>query len=948
MPGIQTSNTFLEILRIISFTAITFIVCSVNLLAQSDFLAEATQEETNDQERIVQFSFEKADWSDVIPWFAEQTNYSWQPISQFPEGTFTLFSDKKYTPIEALDQLNYALRLQEPQYTIIRNRDQLILTEASSPLPVELIPKVSVEELDQRGDYEVLSCQFELGDVSVFDAEEDLMVSISEKYSQFAKILPVSNEFYARGTGADLKKVRDTIRTMTQRKASSYSTYTLKHYDPEQFMIVARRLLKIAPDGYEREDGSLIIVVDPSSNRLIVKGTPTAVTDFKGVAEVVDVAPSESETGIERSYLKSYPVLTDPETAFKVLQTMLDGTTATVGQDEVTGAIVLRGTEDQHKIAMDTIKTLRGETGTTKIVELKNATASEILSAVNALLNISATSAADNPNAPKILANTALNYIVIRGTPPEIFEISQIIAQLDNAEGRDPDRVRTNARVIELSPDKRDQMLDSVEDYWPSTGRKNSLRIIMPDEKVRDKLDREFRRTAPLDSSTRSTRFSRNPFRTAAYQQPETSTGSSSTTRTETPRPNSYIPPAETKSVAGAEISIKATPFGVLISSDDLDALDDLEDIFRAQADDDGIDQGLTIFYLKFKKASSLKPALEKMFGLSSGASAGGSDLMSGIVDNMAGGGTGDLLGGLLGSGASSSDVGAITLTGDVQIGLYSPLNLLYVSGATASDLNYIQDAIDLFDQPTPPQNPELAGQFFTIQVRHRDPEEVLNRVQTLLADYISGGETTDSEGGGRGGNNGVNEMAKLMRGMTGGGEEGNGDAETEELPKVRIDLDKETSQILITGPKFIYEQILKLVQAIDTPDLSQPKPYEVLPAEFFTPGALEILKSAYGSKISVVQANAADETDESGKSAGREGATEDGDAKKANENQQRQQQLQAEIFRNLRRNNGNGGGGQRGGGGGGQRGGGGGGGGGQRGGGGGGGGQRGGGGGGR
>lgn len=869
----------------------------------------------------VQFSFEKADWQDVIPWFAEQTNYSWQPISQFPEGTFTLTSDTRYTPIEALDQLNYALRLQNPPYTIIRNRDQLILTEASSPLPVELIPKVTPEGLDQRGDYEILSCQFRLGDVSIAEAQQDLMLSVNEKYAAFAKILPVSNEFFVRGTGADLKKIRDTIETMTRRKASSFFTYSLLHFDPEQFMIVARRLLRIAPDAYEREDGSLIIVIDPSSNRLIVKGTPNAVAEFKNVAQVVDTPPNVSETGVELSFLKSYPVLTDPATARKVVETMLDGTTATVGQDEITGAIVLRGTQDQHDIAAQTLSTLRGETGTTKIIELENALAADILAAVNSLLNLSSTTATENPNAPKLLANTLQNYIVVRGTPSETFEISQIIDQLDQAQGRDPDRIRTNARVIEMSPTQRDQLLESVEDYWPSTGRKNRLRIIMPDENVKDKLDQDRGTMKPMDSSTQRRQAfpqgSAGLFRNTAWQQPVRSPSVTAMPMADSPPTKRYRPPAGSASVPGAELSIKATPFGVLIESDDLDALDDLEDIFRNQSLDDGTDQGLTIFYLRYKKASSVKPALEKMFGLESGSSSGsGGDLMSGIVDNMAGSGSGDLLGGLLGGSSTSSSAGAIELTGAVQIGLYVPMNLIYVSGATASDLNFIQDAVDLFDQPTAPQNPELAGQFFTIEVLHRDPEEVLDRINTLMADYIAEVQSEESGGGGRGrDDNGISQMANMMRGIAGGGGGGSKDESEDDPPRVRIDLDAETNQILITGPEFIYRQILKLVKAIDTPDLSQPKSYEVLPAEFFSPSAMEILKNTYGKKISVVGSGDEGETEEQGsENANRNGRTENGGNEAQTQNQQRQQQA-AEFFRNLRRNGG-GGGGQRGGGG--------------------------------
>ena len=122
---------------------------------------------TSQPPAAIQFSFNNADWKDVVPWFAEQTGYSWQKISDWPEGTFTLIGNQKYSPLEALDQLNYALRLRKPRYTIIRNRNQLILTEESGALPAELIDTVTPDQLDQRGEYEIVRCRFSLGDVNV-------------------------------------------------------------------------------------------------------------------------------------------------------------------------------------------------------------------------------------------------------------------------------------------------------------------------------------------------------------------------------------------------------------------------------------------------------------------------------------------------------------------------------------------------------------------------------------------------------------------------------------------------------------------------------------------------------------------------------------------------------------------------------------------------------------
>jgi len=867
--------------------------------------------------RVIEFGFKNADWEDVIDWFADQAGLSLGEVKSYPEGTFTLEDQKKYTPFEALDQLNFALGLQQPPYTIIRRNNELILIETTADIPDVMVPKVTAEELDERGNFEVVTCKFHLGILDINEVEADLRALVPTKYAKYTQVLPASNVFSARAPGEDLKNIRQTIESLTRAKKLTYKIYNLKHYDPEQFLMAARGPLNINPENNSRDDKTLSISVDPSSGRLFVHATPSAHEAFTEVVELLDVAPTESGVGPERVYIKSYAITTDPEMARKVVETQLDGTTATIGQNEITGAIVLRGTEAQHKIADEVIKTIQGESGSTKIVELQNASATSILEAINELLNISGMPS-ENSNAPRLLANPSQNYIVIHGTPQQIHNVSEMIAQLDQAQGRDPNRIRTNARIVELKPDKRDELLESLPDRWPSKGRKNSLRIIMPDEKVQEKLKNGRKTIIPKDASTSVKIPQRSTVRTVAYQQIVDSAEASSESDSVGSR---YVPPPEVTSIPGADLTIKATPFGVLLESDDLDALDDLEDIFRALAEDDGIDQGLTIFYLKFRKAAFVKAELEQMFGLSSGSSGGdgGGGIMGGIVDNMAGEGTGDLLGGLLGGGSMSSSGGAIELSGDVMIGQSVPLNLLYVSGATSTDLDYIQDAIDLFDQASPPHKPELIGQSYSIPILHRSPQGVLDQVNMLMADYISGGPAGEGEKNG-GGEAGINQMAKMMRGMAGGGGGGNQNtAATEEAPKVRIGLDEETGQLLVVGPEFIYLEILKFVESIDRPELSAPKSYEVLPAEYFSAGALEIIRMTFGPKILEERGDQAEYDANQQPGNGANGKPDQGATGESADSKQRQAGL--EMLRNLSRQRGgngaNGGGGQRGGGGG-------------------------------
>ena len=62
---------------------------------------------------------------------------SLQPVFSYPEGSFTIKDETEYTVREALDQLNHALLLLEEPYTLIRNRDMLVLwktKDTNSPM----------------------------------------------------------------------------------------------------------------------------------------------------------------------------------------------------------------------------------------------------------------------------------------------------------------------------------------------------------------------------------------------------------------------------------------------------------------------------------------------------------------------------------------------------------------------------------------------------------------------------------------------------------------------------------------------------------------------------------------------------------------------------------------------------------------------------------------------
>ncbi|MEK6234033.1 MAG: hypothetical protein N2C14_04920, partial [Planctomycetales bacterium] len=168
-------------------------------------------------------------------------------------------------------------------------------------------------------------------------------------------------------------------------------------------------------------------------------------------------------------------------------------------------------------------------------------------------------------------------------------------------------------------------------------------------------------RTTPNAVEPNSSRS--RPARTIPAQRISRRQPAESNQPTEPASPAAATESGEKKSVPGAEITIVPTPTGLLIRSDDLDALDDLESVLGMLTE---AESPFDVFYLKSANAVVVAETLNQIFGGSSAADSGGGggsllgDLAGAALGGGGGGGAGGLLGlfGLGGGGGASSGGG--------------------------------------------------------------------------------------------------------------------------------------------------------------------------------------------------------------------------------------------------------------------------------------------------
>ncbi len=127
----------------------------------SELLTPQQREEWPDKvvQRTLRFNFRFQLWTDVLEWFAEEAGLS-LVMNVPPPGTFNYSDAKQYTPEEAIDVLNSVLLTHG--FTLIRRDKMLIVQDLSQGIPDGLVPLVDVKELDNRGDFELVTVRIPL------------------------------------------------------------------------------------------------------------------------------------------------------------------------------------------------------------------------------------------------------------------------------------------------------------------------------------------------------------------------------------------------------------------------------------------------------------------------------------------------------------------------------------------------------------------------------------------------------------------------------------------------------------------------------------------------------------------------------------------------------------------------------------------------------------------
>ncbi len=367
-------------------------------------------------EPLLKFCFRYQRWDEVLQWFAEEADLS-LVMDVPPPGTFNYTDSREYTPTEAIDLLNGVLLTKG--YTLIRRGRMMTLVELSEGIPEGLIPAVSLEELDNRGKFELVTVRFLLGRRSLPTVTE----AITPLLGSHGKVVPMptAGQIMVTDTAGVLHSIGAVIESVPELPVRPRPAL------PDPLPPPVLEVYPIAGDEGEKLIETLKpmvpdaqLTVDPIGTQLVAWGTPQDHETLKSAFEKLGQGgPLETARIVEVYRLRK----ADPEAMVELLETLVPR--AKLSADSPTRSIVAVATISEHRLIRDTLEQLKPDepgpdTPVLKIYALSRAPSEELVSGLKELV----------PGA-QITADPAGRRLMVIAPPEEQKLIEEAVGQIE-------------------------------------------------------------------------------------------------------------------------------------------------------------------------------------------------------------------------------------------------------------------------------------------------------------------------------------------------------------------------------------------------------------------------------------------------------------------------------------------------------------------------------------
>ena len=560
------------------------------------------------------FNFRGAPWAAVLTQLADASNLSldWQEL---PGDYLNLRTQRDYTAEEARDLINRHLLARG--FTLLTNGEILSVANLKT-LDPGAVPPVEPEELADMKPHAFVKVVFPLTSVPAERAAEELKALLSPHGKLVA--LPGSNRLLALDAAKNLREVAAVLKEEQagrgrerlvqvfhfQHMRADRAKELLEEFlgiaeeddalpaDPQQAQMMMQMRMQQAQQGGggdagKKKEAEVRLIVNDRENSILAQAPPEQMAVIELSHKALDVPRDPGEGLLAKMVMREKPVQIyrlarlDPELLVRMLSNSgeLDPMTR-IEVDKKANAVVVDGPPADHLVIAKLVEALDGTDRSFEVVPLRRLPADYVAGTIKFMMGVEEEKKDDNsrsnrysyfsygygssPDEKKdevegkfrVDADVQKNRLLLWANPVELAEVNALLVKL--GEVRPGGAGRRPVRVLDVTEEQAREILDRLETVWPRV-RENPLRLPAapgpapaPDDQPDD--------GEPVAS------FDAPPaVRPAAF-------------RRDDGRSDDENRPAADPKPAAPPVVVRRTPDGRLVlESDDLDALDALEDL---------------------------------------------------------------------------------------------------------------------------------------------------------------------------------------------------------------------------------------------------------------------------------------------------------------------------------------------------------------------------------
>ena len=222
------------------------------------------------------FQFNETEWNVVLDWFARQQELT-LVMDRTPPGVFTYSDKRPRSPAEGIDLLNGVLMTRG--FTLVRREKMLVVMQLSESIPIELLPRVELDKLTERGKFELVSCIFPLGGRPV----ASVLAEVQPYLNNYARAFPIASgsKLLVVENAGKMATINELIASVPPPVAPPkpkppvpppvpvFAAYTIGSLDPNNALETVQKLVPSSQITLDSRTGVLSAYVVPSQQATI-------------------------------------------------------------------------------------------------------------------------------------------------------------------------------------------------------------------------------------------------------------------------------------------------------------------------------------------------------------------------------------------------------------------------------------------------------------------------------------------------------------------------------------------------------------------------------------------------------------------------------------------------------------------------------------------------------